>query len=80
MQLLTSPAGGTPSVIETESDFAKAISELAGGSGPIAIDAERASGFRYSARAYLIQIFRRGRIASNRSHKFEGFCRNFQFK
>ncbi len=60
MQLLTSPAGGTPSVIETESDFAKAISELAGGSGPIAIDAERASGFRYSARAYLIQIFRRG--------------------
>jgi ribonuclease D len=60
MQLLTSPAGGTPSVIETKSDFAKAISELAGGSGPIAIDAERASGFRYSARAYLIQIFRRG--------------------
>ena len=30
------------------------------GNGPIAIDAERASGFRYSQRAYLIQIFRRG--------------------
>jgi ribonuclease D len=60
MGLLTKPLGGTPPVIETESDFAKAISELARGSGPIAIDAERASGFRYSARAYLIQIFRRG--------------------
>ena len=60
MELLTKPLGGTPPVIETESDFAKAISELTRGSGPIAIDAERASGFRYSAKAYLIQIFRRG--------------------
>lgn len=30
-------------------------------SGPIAIDAERASGFRYSQRAYLIQIALRGK-------------------
>jgi ribonuclease D len=30
------------------------------GSGPIAIDAERASGYKYSARAYLIQIKRKG--------------------
>lgn len=32
---------------------------LAGGTGPVAVDVERASGFRYSQRAYLIQLFRR---------------------
>jgi ribonuclease D len=30
------------------------------GSGPIAVDAERASGFRYSQRAYLVQLRRAG--------------------
>ena len=40
--------------------FEKTILELAKGSGDIAIDAERASGYKYSQRAYLIQIFRRG--------------------
>lgn len=33
---------------------------LAAGEGPAAVDVERASGFRYSQRAYLIQVFRRG--------------------
>jgi ribonuclease D len=33
---------------------------LASGSGPVALDAERASGFRYSQRAYLIQVRREG--------------------
>ena len=33
---------------------------MASGSGPFAVDAERASGFRYSNRAYLIQIRRAG--------------------
>src|SRR5690606_29950119 len=28
--------------------------------GPIAVDAERASGYRYSDRAYLVQFYRRG--------------------
>lgn len=37
-----------------------AASELAAGDGPVAVDVERASGFRYSQRAYLIQVFRRG--------------------
>ncbi len=32
--------------------------ELAAGSGPIALDAERASGYRYSQRAYLVQLHR----------------------
>lgn len=47
-------------VITTVSDYERAIEQLAAGAGPIAVDAERASGFRYSQRAYLIQLFRRG--------------------
>lgn len=39
---------------------AAAASRLAEGHGPVAVDVERASGFRYSQRAYLIQVYRRG--------------------
>ena len=55
---LLQPSAGTPEIIETEEAFRAALEELAQGSGPFAVDAERASGFRYSARAYLIQIKR----------------------
>jgi ribonuclease D len=48
------------SVIDTREAYLEAVDVLVAGNGPIAIDAERASGFRYSQRAYLIQIFRRG--------------------
>ena len=47
-------------VIDTRESYLQAVTEISAGHGPIAIDAERASGFRYSQRAYLIQIFRRG--------------------
>ncbi|CAN5470020.1 ribonuclease D [soil metagenome] len=47
-------------VIETREEYLEAVEAIAAGNGPIAIDAERASGFRYSQRAYLIQVFRRG--------------------
>ena len=57
---LLTPSGGTPPVIATEAALKSAIAELKAGTGPFAIDAERASGFRYSARAYLIQIKRHG--------------------
>lgn len=57
---LLAPGGGTPPVIDTEAALTGAINELNEGTGPFAVDAERASGFRYSARAYLIQIKRRG--------------------
>jgi len=57
---LLAPAGGTPEVIDTEVGLIKAIKELSSGTGAFAVDAERASGFRYSARAYLIQIKRKG--------------------
>lgn len=55
---LLSPAGGVPELINTDKALEDAITKLANGSGPIAVDAERASGYRYSARAYLIQIKR----------------------
>jgi len=47
-------------VIDTREGYLEATAALAAGHGPIAIDAERASGYRYSQRAYLIQIYRRG--------------------
>ena len=46
-------------VIETVDAYRAAVAAIAAGTGPVAVDAERASGFRYSQRAYLIQIFRR---------------------
>ncbi len=46
-------------VIADREGYLAAVEAIRGGSGPIAIDAERASGYRYSQRAYLIQIFRR---------------------
>ncbi|MHA6694610.1 HRDC domain-containing protein [Homoserinimonas sp. A520] len=44
--------------IDTRQGYLDAVAAISAGNGPIAIDAERASGFRYSQRAYLIQIFR----------------------
>jgi ribonuclease D len=55
---LLHPAAGVPEIIETESAFESALAQLAAGTGPFAFDAERASGFKYSSRAYLIQIKR----------------------
>ena len=55
---LLHPAQGTPPVIDTAAKFQDALAQLSQGYGPFAVDAERASGFRYSARAYLIQIKR----------------------
>jgi len=54
------PTAGTPPVIADEVAFRVALTELAKGAGPFAVDAERASGYKYSARAYLIQIKRNG--------------------
>jgi ribonuclease D len=59
-QPLLFPRHGMPELITSESEFDAMLAELLKGRGPIAIDAERASGYKYSQRAYLIQIFRRG--------------------
>ena len=58
-ELLTTPPDGLPAVIQTPEQFRDALDQLRKGEGPFAVDAERASGYRYSARAYLIQIKRR---------------------
>lgn len=60
MATLNAPEGGTPDVVNDVAGLRDVITSLTSGSGPIAIDAERASGYRYSSRAYLIQLFRRG--------------------
>jgi len=57
---LLAPAQGLPDVVDTEELFEKALKSLAQGTGPFALDAERASGYKFSARAYLIQIARDG--------------------
>ncbi|HEY9564208.1 MAG TPA: ribonuclease D [Nocardioides sp.] len=59
VELLTLRDGLTP-VVETHADLAKVAERFAAGTGPVAIDAERASGYRYSSRAYLIQLRREG--------------------
>ena len=51
---------GLPPITDTEAGLAEACAAIAAGTGPVAIDAERASGYRYSSRAYLIQLRREG--------------------
>ncbi|GAB2581292.1 ribonuclease D [Microlunatus antarcticus] len=58
--LLTEPADGVPDVVATPEALLRTIEALAGGTGPVAVDAERAHGFRYSQRAYLLQLRRAG--------------------
>ncbi|HYI51343.1 MAG TPA: ribonuclease D [Microbacterium sp.] len=47
-------------VITDAAGLAAAVQLLSAGTGPVAVDVERASGYRYSQRAYLVQVFRRG--------------------
>lgn len=51
---------GLSAVVDTPAQLAATCEAVAGGTGPVAIDAERASGYRYSNRAYLIQLRREG--------------------
>lgn len=58
--LLSAPRDGVPFVIDTASGLRRAADALASGRGPAGVDAERASGFRYGQRAFLVQIRREG--------------------
>src|SRR5690554_6486153 len=58
--LLTEPADGVPFVIDTDRGLQRCAEALAAGTGPVAVDAERASGFRYGQRAFLVQLKREG--------------------
>ncbi|MBE1600933.1 MULTISPECIES: HRDC domain-containing protein [Streptomyces] len=57
---LLEPRDGIPAVIADASSLAAVIAAFAAGSGPVAVDAERASGYRYGQRAYLVQLRREG--------------------
>ena len=59
-ELLAAPRDGIPPVIDTLAELDAAAAALRAGSGSVAVDAERASGYRYGQRAYLVQIRREG--------------------
>lgn len=60
LPLLSEPQTGVPAVIETDRGLQRCADALRQGSGPVAVDAERASGFRYGQRAFLVQLKREG--------------------
>ena len=57
---ITEPRDGLPEIVAEPSQLENLLAAMASGTGPVALDAERASGFKYSQRAYLIQIRRQG--------------------
>ncbi|MCM2576952.1 HRDC domain-containing protein [Streptomyces meridianus] len=57
---LLEPREGIPPVTSTAEDFQALVEDFAAGTGPLAVDAERASGYRYGQRAYLVQLRRAG--------------------
>jgi len=57
---LVEPRDGIPPVVDTKDTLAETAAALAAGHGPVAVDAERASGYRYGQRAYLVQLRRAG--------------------
>ncbi|TVT47648.1 ribonuclease D [Amycolatopsis rhizosphaerae] len=58
--LLKEPADGTPPVVADPLELERACERLAAGTGAIAVDTERASGYRYWPKAYLVQLRREG--------------------
>jgi len=58
--LLREPTDGVPEPITTSDELTDLAERMRAGHGPVAVDAERASGYRYSQRAYLIQLRRGG--------------------
>ncbi len=57
---LLEPREGIPPVTADADALAEVIATFAAGHGPVAVDAERASGYRYGQRAYLVQLRRAG--------------------
>jgi ribonuclease D len=58
--VLREPRDGVPEPLTRPEQLADLVRALRAGSGPVALDAERASGYRYSQRAYLVQLRRAG--------------------
>ncbi|MFI0899642.1 HRDC domain-containing protein [Streptomyces sp. NPDC020983] len=57
---LLDPREGIPPVTADPQELAEVVAAFAAGTGPVAVDAERASGYRYGQRAYLVQLRRAG--------------------
>ncbi|GAA0312305.1 ribonuclease D [Streptomyces polychromogenes] len=57
---LLEPREGIPPVVADADALAAVVAAFASGTGPVAVDAERASGYRYGQRAYLVQLRREG--------------------
>jgi ribonuclease D len=58
--VLREPRDGVPPPLTEPGQLHELAQRLRGGHGPVAVDAERASGYRYSQRAYLVQLRRAG--------------------
>jgi ribonuclease D len=57
---LLEPSDGVPAVVESAAQLSDVVAAMRAGHGPVAVDAERASGYRYGQRAYLVQLRRAG--------------------
>ena len=57
---LDTPKDGVPPVIADVESLSRTAEAFAAGRGPVAVDAERASGHRYGQRAFLVQLRREG--------------------
>jgi ribonuclease D len=57
---LLEPRDGMPPLVTTAPALGEAVATLSAGEGPVAVDAERASGYRYGHRAFLVQLRRLG--------------------
>ena len=58
--ILAAPRDGVPDIIDTADGLEQLAWSMAAGTGPVAVDTERAQGFRYTGRAYLLQFRREG--------------------
>jgi ribonuclease D len=58
--VLREPRDGVPEPLTEPDRLTRLVEALRGARGPVALDAERASGYRYSQRAYLVQLRRAG--------------------
>lgn len=57
---LLEPHDGVPPVVASAAALDATVASFAAGHGPVAVDAERASGYRYGQSAYLVQMRRAG--------------------
>lgn len=57
---LSEPSDGVPPVTDTPAALEEVVAAFAAGTGPVAVDAERASGYRYGQHTYLVQLRRDG--------------------